>query len=340
VRIATVAGAEPLARRAYSGDVRPRYESKLGFRVAGKVLARHVDVGDVVSDGFVLAEIDPEDLQHARASLAAQLAAARSERELDADELQRQRNLLAQRLVNPAEVDRRNTALEVADAHVRALEAQLAQAADQVQYARLHADHAGVVTALGLEVGQVVSAGQHVITLARLDEREVLINVAEQELADLRKGQPASVTLEAKAGEHITGRIREISPAAEPGSRTYAVRVSLANAPAWVALGMTANVVLESRGAALPAVPLAAVFEPQNAPQTGPRVWVFDKDTQSVKSVPVRLGNMLAGERVEVGGLEPGVQIVTAGVHRLREGQTVRVLRDEVPVRARARSSE
>jgi multidrug efflux system membrane fusion protein len=336
VRIATVADGH-LVLRTYSGEVRPRYESKLGFRVGGKVLARHVDVGDVVPAGSVLAEIDPEDLRHARTSLAAQLAAARMERQLAGDELQRHRDLLAQRLISPAEIERRNTAFEVAVDRVDTLEAQLAQAANQVAYAKLRADHPGVVTALGLEVGQVVSAGQHVATLARQGEREVLINVPEQQLVDVRKGQAAGVAFAANAG-HIKGRVREISPAAEPGSRTYAIRVTLIEAPAWVALGMTASVVLESPGSSLPVVPLAAVFEPQNAPHAGPRVWVFDKDTRSVKSVPVRLGNMLAGERVELSGLQPGMQVVTAGVHWLHEGQTVRVLGDEAPVRTRARS--
>jgi membrane fusion protein, multidrug efflux system len=340
VRVLTVTVGEVTDQRTFSGEVRARHESKLASRVGGKVLARHVDVGDRVRRGTLLAEIDTVDFQHARASLAAQVVAARAERTFARDELQRYRELHARQFISQAELDRRDTAFQSAAERVRTLEAELATAANQVDYARLRSDQEGVVTAVAVEAGQVVSPGQTLFTVARLEEREVVISMPERDLAGLEKGQTARVTLSARPRQPLRGRVREISPAAEPGSRTYAVRLSLPEAPGWVALGMTADATFESRREVQAAVPLAALFEPQASAGAGPRVWVLDEGTHTVRSTPVHVNRVLDGERVQLEGLEAGRQIVVAGAHRLREGQKVRVLGDEAPVRARARSAE
>jgi RND family efflux transporter MFP subunit len=339
VRVAAVSASAAGGRHPLSGEVVARRESKLGFRVGGKVLARRVDLGDRVSSGQVLAQLDPVDLDHARESLAAQLAAARSEHAFAGEELARHRELLEQRLISPVELDRRETAYRVAGNRVVALEAQLAQAANQVAYATLRAEHTGVITAVAVEAGQVVSPGQPVMSLARLEEREVLVAVPEQELETIRRGQVARITFAAKPEAVVAGRVREISAAADPASRTYAARLDLPEAPPWVALGMTASVVLDSPEASSTAVPLTALFEPQGSPGSGPRVWVVEQDTGNLKSVRVETGRMLEGDRIEVKGLEAGQQVVTAGASQLREGEKVRILADDAPIRSRQRAS-
>ena len=340
VRVMTVADGKELTSQQFSGEVRARHESNLGFRVSGKVISRSVDIGDPVRTGMVLAQIDATDYEHARDSLAAQLGAARAEHSFARDELERHRELAEQKLISPAELDRRETAVQVAAGRLRSLESQLAQATNQLGYARLVADRDGVVTAVSVEAGQVVAAGSPVITVARQSEREILIRLPEQNLADIRKGQVLAVSFVARPAERVEGRVREISPVADPGSRTYAVRMTLPDAPAWVAFGMTASVAMQANGPFQMALPLAAIFEPQSAPKTGPRVWVFDEASETVKSIPVRLGRPLDGERIEVEGLQAGTRIVVAGARSLREGQKVRVLGDEAPVRARARLSD
>jgi len=237
VRLMSVADGNELSSQVFSGEVRARHESTLGFRVPGKVIRRLVDIGDRVQTGTVLAQIDATDYEHARDSLAAQLGAARAEHSFARDELERHRELAEQKLISPAELDRRDTALQVAAGRLRSLESQLAQATDQLGYARLVADREGVVTAVNVEAGQVVAAGTPVITVARQSEREILIRLPEENLADIRKGQALEVSFVARPAERVEGRVREISPVADPGSRTYAVRVSLPDAPAWVAFG-------------------------------------------------------------------------------------------------------
>jgi multidrug efflux system membrane fusion protein len=339
IRVETVSASVVSGRHPLPAEVVARHDSKLAFRVGGKVLARHVDLGDRVSRGQVLARIDAVDLDHVRQSLAAQLAAARSEYMLSADEVSRHRELLDEHLISPVELDRRETAFTVARNRVAALEAQLAQAANQIAYATLRAEHAGVITAVAVEAGQVVSPGQPVMSLARLEEREVLVAIPEQELEAVRRRQLARVNFPAKPGVVVAARVREISAAADPASRTYAARLALSDAPSWVALGMTASVVLDSPEASSTSLPLAALFEPRGSLGSLPRVWVVDNDTQTVKSVRVELGRMLAGDRVEVSGLQPGQQVVTAGTSRLQEGDKVRVLADDAPVRSRLRGS-
>jgi multidrug efflux system membrane fusion protein len=338
VRVITVGDEVNSRRVVYAGEVRPRFESKLGFRVGGKVLARQVDVGDQVNAGALLAELDPDDLSFARAAAEAQLAAARSDYKIAAEELERYRDLLDRRLISPAEFDRRASVAQAAASRAQSLEALLKQAANQVSHTRLVTAHAGIVTAVAVEKGQVVAAGQPVVTLARTDEREVSISVPEQDIHEIRKDQPASVTLLAEPGRSIKARIREISKSADPGSRTYSVRVSLLEPSPSAELGMTARVAIEVQGARAPVVPLSALYEPKNAPGSGARVWLFDPETRTVKSMPVGIERVINDERVELSGLRPGQQIVTAGVHRLREGEEVRIMGDETPVRARARS--
>jgi RND family efflux transporter MFP subunit len=203
-------------------------------------------------------------------------------------------------------------------------EVQLSQATNQLQYTDLLADRDGVVTGLEVETGQVVTAGQPVIKLARLDEKEIHIDIPEQRVAGIDLHQKVSVTLWADGNRRITARIREIAAAADPASRTYRVKATLLEGQDEARLGKTATVWIPVTPSPRIAVPLSAVFTPQNEPGR-PRVWLVDEQAGTVRSVPVQLGEALDGERIVVVGVVSGQLVVSAGVQRLAEGQAVRL---------------
>lgn len=308
---------------SFAGDVRARYETILSFRVAGKLLARHVDVGDRVRKGQVLARLDQNDSRLAVQDLQAQLASAVANRDFLRDDVARYRELLAQKVVSPPEFDRHQTAYTTARERAAALEAQLGHAINQLAYAELSADRDGVVTALEAERGQVVSAGQAVVKLAQLDEKEIHFDVPEHRLVELTRRQAVTITLWADHERRLKGQIREIASAADPASRTYRVKATLLERQEAAQLGMTATVWVPSNMPSRMTVPLSAVFTPQNKPGQ-PHVWLVDEQTGTVKSVPVQIGEPLDGEHIAVTGLASGQLLVGAGAQRLAEGQAVR----------------
>jgi len=309
---------------SFAGDVRARYETTLSFRVAGKLLARHVDVGDRVRKGQVLARLDENDYRLAVQDLQAQLASAVVNRDFLRDDVARYRELLAQKVISPPEFDRHQTAYTTARERAAALEAQLGQAVNQLAYTKLSADRDGVVTALEVETGQVVSAGQAVVKVAQLDEKDIHFDVPEHRLPGLKRLQAISITLWADHERRLKGQIREIASAADPASRTYRVKAALLEDQEAAQLGMTATVWLPSNTPSRMTVPLSAVFTPQNKPGQ-PHVWLVDERAGTVRSVPVQVTETLDGERVAVTGLTSGQLLVSAGVHRLAEGQAVRL---------------
>jgi membrane fusion protein, multidrug efflux system len=321
VRIGDEAAAGVMS---FAGEVRARYETILAFRVSGKMIDRHVEVGDRVRKGQRVARLDPTDYRLGTEALKAQLNSAQAERDFARDDLMRYRELLNQRVISPAEFDRHDTAYTTARERVVTLEAQLSQATNQLQYTDLLADRDGVVTGLEVETGQVVTAGQHVIKLARLDEKEIHIDVPEQRVAGIHLHQKVSVTLWADGDRRYTARIREIAAAADPTSRTYRVKATLLERQDEARLGKTATVWIPVTTSPRIAVPLSAVFTPQNEPGR-PRVWLVEEGGSTVKSVPVQLGEALDGERIVVAGVVSGQLVVSAGVQRLAEGQAVRL---------------
>lgn len=310
---------------SFAGDVRARYETILSFRVSGKLLVRHVDVGDRVRKGQVLARLDQNDSRLAVQDLQAQLASAVANRDFLHDDVARYRELLAQKVVSPPEFDRHHTAYTTARERAAALEAQLGHAINQLAYTELSADRDGVVTALEVERGQVVSAGQAVVKLAQLDEKEIHFDVPEHRLAELTRRQAVNITLWADHEQRLKGHIREIASAADPASRTYRVKATLLEHQEAAQLGMTATVWVPSNMPSRMTVPLSAVFTPQNTPGQ-PHVWLVDEQTGTVSSVPVQIGEPLDREHIAVTGVASGQLLVTAGVQRLAEGQAVRVL--------------
>jgi multidrug efflux system membrane fusion protein len=321
VRIGDEAAAGVMS---FAGEVRARYETILAFRVSGKMIDRPVEVGDRVHKGQRVARLDSNDYQLGTDALNAQLKSAQAERDFARDDLTRYRELLNQRVISPAEFDRHDTAYTTARERVVMLEAQLSQATNQLQYTDLLADRDGVVTAVEVETGQVVTAGQPVVKLARLDEKEIHIDIPEQRVGGIELRQKVSVTLWADGDRQYTARIREIAAAADPTSRTYRVKATLLERQDEARLGKTATVWIPVTTSPRITVPFSAVFTPQNEPGR-PRVWLIDEQAGTVRSVPVQLGEALDGERIVVAGVVSGQLVVSAGVQRLAEGQAVRL---------------
>ncbi|WP_240618053.1 efflux RND transporter periplasmic adaptor subunit [Methylomonas sp. Kb3] len=314
-----VAGA-----RSFAGEVRARFETPLSFRVGGKLLERKVDVGDPVHKGQLLAILDGNDYRLAVQAIKAQLVAAQADSAFLRDDLVRYRELLAQQVISPPEFERHETAYTTARERTAALAAQLAEAHNQPSYTELHADRDGVVTALAVEAGQVLAAGQAVVTLAQLDEKEIHFDVPEHRLAEIQRQQEVNVSLWLDDDRPLKARIREIASAADPASRTYRVKASLLEGLDAAQLGMTATVHITANTASGIAIPLSAVYTPQNQPDH-PAVWLIDEQAATVKAVPVKLGETQPGERIAVDGVTPGQLLVSAGVQRLAEGQAVRL---------------
>lgn len=333
VRLMQLQSAAGQAAYEFSGDIRPRIESQLGFRVGGKIAARLVDAGATVRRGQPLARLDPADLALAETGARAQYEAARTDRDLAEADLRRYTDLYNKGFISAAEHNRRQSTLEAAAARLRQSEAALSQQRNQTQYAVLQADADGVVTRIEAEVGQVVSAGQPVVRVARTAEKEVAIGLPEDQVDWLRNVRDVSVRTWANPERVMAGRVREIAAAADPVTRTYAARISLPEAPADLKFGMTAAVTFlrpgEQQGVR---VPLTALL------QQGGRnyVWVYDSAAGTVQSVEVKLGEPLGNDIAVTSGLKPGQTIVTAGVHLLKPGQKVRPLQSAVASAARA----
>jgi membrane fusion protein, multidrug efflux system len=322
VKVAVVAAAPQGRTLSYSGVVRPRIESALGFRVPGKMVARLVNIGDHVQVDQVIARLDETDLKLAENSARAAVAAARSRRDVASDNLERAKVLLPKAIISQAAYDTRSNELDAAASALESAEAQLRQAVNAVGYATLKADKAGIVTSVSSEPGQVVNAGQPVVAFAEAGETEIAVSVPEQDAARLVIGQPAKIRLWAGPSTKLDGRIREIAGQADPMSRTYAVRISVASPPPAMRLGMTATVALAvDEGAVDMVVPLTALTESDG----GTVAFVVDAANKVVRKAAVTVAGITEDGAQIAGGLRVGDTIVTAGVQFLRDGMTIRL---------------
>jgi len=323
VKVAVVGEAARGRTLTYSGVVRPRIESAIGFRVAGKIVQRLVNVGDRVEVDQVIARLDDSDLQLAENSAKAAVASARSRRDVARDNFERGKTLLPQAIISQQVYDTRRNELDAAVSALDSAEAQLRLATNAVEYATLKADKAGIVTTVMGEPGQVVSAGQTVITLAHAGETEIAVAVPEQDSGHLTIGQQAKITLWAGPRVSIEGRIREIAGQADSGSRTYAIRIAVSQAPPIMRLGMTASVALRinDEAAAAVVVPVAALTESDGSPV----VFVVEPASKTVRKTPVTVAGMAEdGVRI-TSGLNPGDLVVVAGAQFLRDRMRVRL---------------
>jgi multidrug efflux system membrane fusion protein len=316
VRTAVVAESG-LDEWVLSGEVRARYETRLAFRLPGQMLSRSVEVGQRVKAGQTVAVLDGRDARLAESSARAQLAQAESQATLAEADLKRYSDLRAKNFISQAEYDRREAQARQAREQVAHARAQASQAANQVAYTVLAAPHAGVITALEAEAGQVLAPGQTVARLARPEELEVAVNVPEHRLEGFRRTAQFEVRLWSAPGKAYRGRLRELSPVADPASRTYAARIAVEGEDGGLAIGMSAELRVRAEGGGLPQVPLSAVFHRDGKPA----VWIAENGY--VRLQEIAAGEVQGNSVSVVSGLEPGQHVVTAGVNRLAEGQRV-----------------
>lgn len=328
VKLITVGTSSYGTDLSFAGEVRPRVESRLGFRVAGKIVRRQVELGQTVRVGQVLAELDAQDLRLAADAARAQVAAATTNRDLAQADLKRYQELRSQNFISGAELERRDSSYKAAQAQLDQAQAQLSAQGNQAGYARLIADVAGVVTGIEAEPGQVVSAGQPVVRVAQSGVRDVVFAVPEDRVGAIKVGSPVQVR-QWNSDAVIPGRIREVAASADAATRTFQVKVSLETATP-PPLGATVTVVprsLSHAGAPVIKLPTSALKR-DSAGTTS--VWVLDEASMTVKSVPVQVATADGNEVVLSSGVAPGTQVVAAGVHVLSPGQKVTVYKPRV----------
>jgi RND family efflux transporter MFP subunit len=316
-----VAFADADTKREFVGVVRARYETDLGFRVAGKIVTRIVNVGDRVQAGDVVARLDPEDLKLQVQSAEAELAAATSNLAQAASDFERYSSLKTRGWASVADFDRKKAANDEAQGRFERARRSLDLARNQLGYADLKADADGVITATPAEAGQVVAIGQAVARLAHRGEKEAVVALPETWLAEARTSK-ASVRLWADRDRSFAAHLRELSPQADPATRTYAARFTIEQADDAVAFGMTATVTLAQAGDAKVArLPLAAILNRG----TGPSVYLVDASGALVRR-PVTVASFTEDAALVTSGIGDGDKIVTLGVQKLEAGLRVRAI--------------
>ena len=318
------------AALAFPGEVRAREESPLSFRVGGKLVRRAVDAGARVERGQVLAELDPADQALQAQAAQAQLAAAEAELVRAKGDLDRYARLVDQQLVSRSTYDAQKAAYEAAAGQARAARAQWQVTRNQAGYAELRAPDAGVIASRQAEAGQVVAAGQTIFVMAADGGREVAIDLPEDRIRQFKVGDAAQVELWSAPGRRLPGTIREIAPAADAQTRSFAARVALdAGARDQVELGQSARVYLaQAGGDGSLHVPLSAL---QRGEGDAAAVWVVRQG--KALRIPVTAGTFGSDSVPVSGALQAGDWVVAAGGHLLREGESVApVDRDNRPV--------
>jgi RND family efflux transporter MFP subunit len=307
---------------SFAATIEPRYSAVLGFRILGRIIARDANVGDVVSKGALLAALDPVSLELAVRSALAAVANAQAQLVNASANEARQRTLFEQNNTAQAQLDSARMGMETAEAAVTQAQASLNKAQEQLGYAQLRADFDGVVTAVDAEVGQVVSPGQKVVTLARPDVREAVVDVPDDLVSRLGEGARFAIAHESDPSATATGRIREIAPQADAATRTRRLRLTLDNAPETFRLGAIVRATLESGATPHIELPASAIL----AADGKTSVWIVDPAGGTVSLHPITVAAAGDGSVEVTGGLEQGSRVVTAGVHSLAPGQSVRIL--------------
>lgn len=333
VRAIKLDAAQQQVIAEYSGSVQPRVESRLGFRVSGKILTRKVDVGTLVKPGQVLMQLDPQDLQLAKTQAQANLTAAKTNLDLAKTELKRYQELRKTNAIGQSALDTKAAAAEAAQASFEQAQAGFKGQSNQAGYTTLVSDVEGVVTAINAEVGQVVAPGTPVVQVARLNgkdagEMEVVVGIPENNVDVVSHANQIQIRMWANPKELISGKVREMSPMADPATRTFTAKVSVLNpTPAQAAnikLGMTAFVRFAvSTPNNFIKIPLTALVQEKGVTS----VWVIEQG--AVKLVPVQIGGVSGNDLVLTAGVTTGQTIVTAGVHLLKVGQKVTILDEE-----------
>lgn len=327
VETRTIAFAPDRIERRYTGVLRTRHEADQAFRVGGKIVERPVDVGDRVEAGQRLASLDPQDLDLEVGSAGAELTAAKAAVAQASSDAERARRLMDRNFASTSDFERRDLALDEARGRLDKAERELALAKNQRSYAALTASVTGIVTAVSAEAGQVVALGAPIVTIAALDQTEIEVAIPEGRLEDLKDAR-ASVTLWAATARFYPAKLRELSPEADPASRTYAARFTLEDPGEEARFGMTATLALEKgSGRPVASLPLSAVIDQGN----GPAVYVVAAQSDTLVLKPVEIVRYGAAEAVISGGVSDGDRVVTLGVNRLTPDLAVRVAEAKTP---------
>ena len=323
VKVLTVGASATRFDLEFSGEVRARTESTLGFRVGGKLIARQAELGQRVKAGQLLAQIDPQDYRVAADAAAAQLIAAQSNRDVVAADLKRFQSLFEQGFISSAELERRQAADKAAHAQWRQAQAQSTVQGNQSNYTHLLADGSGVITSVDASAGQVVAAGQPVMRLALDGPRDVIFSVSEDKLASLKAGVVVDVR-QWTDGKTIEAKVRDVSASADAITRTFVVKAALPK-DATPVLGSTVTVSLRAANlkGETPRIKLPTSALRTEAGATS--VWVLDPATMTVKSQLIQVTTADGNDAVVDSGLQNGDQVVLSGVHVLTAGQKVSI---------------
>ncbi|AZO26156.1 efflux RND transporter periplasmic adaptor subunit [Mesorhizobium sp. M1B.F.Ca.ET.045.04.1.1] len=319
--LSMVVEAKTVETFGFAGSVEPQYSADLSFRLLGRVVSRDVKVGDIVSKGTTIAALDPTALELAVQASKADLSNAQAQFANAAASEDRQRQLLASANTSQAVFDAAQQARQAAAAGVDRANAALAKSQEQLGYARLFSDFDGVVTAVGAEVGQTVSPGQTVVTVARTDPREAVVDIPDQLTGELTVGTPFQIILQSLPTITTEAKLREIAPQAEGSTRTRRVRLTLTDPPSAFRLGSTITATRMTKVAPTITLPMSALLEKDGAE----KVWIVDPQSSSVSAREIRIAAKNGGTFTVASGLEAGMRVVTAGVHSLSEGQKVKV---------------
>jgi len=323
VRTLTVTAADAGGQREFAAEVRARTETRLGFRVAGKMVQRQAEVGQRVKAGDVLAQLDVTDLKLSQDAAQAAARAAQTNHDLAAAEYRRYKDLRDQNFISAVELERREATLKAQRAQLDQALAQAGAQGNQAGYATLRAIAAGVVTAVEAEAGAVLAAGTPVVRLAHDGPRDAVFFVPEDGAAGMRALQGRAGALKVRpwnSTSTLPATVREVAAAADPATRTFQVKADVAAAP--LQLGQTVSVLVDlPRQTGITRLPLTAVMQQQGQNA----VWVVDPASMTVKVQPVAVAGADGNTMVIAGGLAPGQTVVTAGVHALSPGQKVRL---------------
>jgi RND family efflux transporter MFP subunit len=321
VQVQRVAYENEGAAREFVGVVRARYETDLGFRVAGKITERVVNVGDQVHVGDLIAKLDPADLKLQVQSAEAELAAATSNLAQAAADFDRYNALKVRGYASTADFERKSAAKDEAEGRLERARRSLDLARNQLDYSELKADADGDITATLAEPGQVVALGQAVVRLAHRGEKEAVVALPETWLGEARRSQ-AAVRLWSDPDKRYAAHLRELSPQADPSTRTYAAKFTIYDGDDAVALGMTATVTLsQTTKAQVAKLPLAAILNRG----TGPSVYLVD-DKSALELRPVTVAAFTEDAAIVTSGINNGDKVVTLGVQKLNPGVKVRML--------------
>jgi len=320
--LSVVVAAQNERTVGFAGTVEARFRSDLGFRVLGRIISRDANIADIVKKGQRLATLDPVTYRLAVQAAQADLASAIAQLENAAATEVRQRTLLQQNITSDAQFEAARQARESAEAGVTRAKSNLARAEEQLGYTELRADFDGVIIAVGAELGQVVQPGQKVVSVARPDIREAVIDLPEVVGRDLSPGARFDVALQVDPSMRTTGSVREISPQADPTTRTVRVRITLDKPPESFRLGTTVTAVATTQATAGIELPASALLERGGRTM----VWIVDPATKTVSSRDVTI-SARAGSSIRIAdGLTPGTRVVTAGVNSLTLGQAVKII--------------